>query len=66
MPTQTIAACASWQAVAGLNAAAFLALNDVVNLPVARQITLHPTSCLEDDRVATKMAMTFRLLPDVS
>jgi hypothetical protein len=66
MPTQTVAACASGQAVVGLYAAAFLTLNDVVNLPVASQITLHPASCLEDDRVATKMAVTFGLLPDES
>jgi len=64
MPSQAIATRASRQAIVSLNAPALLTLNDVVNLPIAGQIAVHPAACFENYRVATKMAVTFGLLPN--
>jgi hypothetical protein len=66
MPSQPVAACARWEAVLGQYAATLVTLDDVVNLPVTREITLSPATFVEVHRVTTKVAVSLSLLPNLS
>jgi hypothetical protein len=66
MPSQSVAACASRQAILGKHASTLVSLNDAVNLPITREVAVSPATLVELHRVATEVTVTLGLHPNLS
>ena len=66
MPSQSVATCASREAIFRQNAAVFVSLDDVVNLPVTSEVAIAPSALAQVHRVATEMTMAFSFSANLS